>query len=272
MVHTLNAVHPGRAGLWMWLELPGAQLGVPQGWLRAADVERFVEASDVVAQMDAALGEIRERGQAQAQACLADAQARADQILAEAAAEAQAIMTRVHEEAGRQARQEVLQDWHARRLDVVLAQAASLEAQRDGLARLVTTAVERVLRAEPARGLFDKALAHVGELMRDATGATLRVHADEVDMARAAVDDAQRHEGSRARIEVVSDQRLHPGACVFDSAQGSLDASLEVQLAALRGAIEQACIRFTLAQTQPSLAMADSRPPHDSPTLEPSPP
>ncbi|MCS4510413.1 FliH/SctL family protein [Xylophilus ampelinus] len=245
--------------MWIWLTLHDSRLGVPQGWLRAADVERFVAVDAAMRLIDDELTELRTRARNEADACLAEAQARAAQILEDAVGTARERVAVVEADARRQAQADAMAAWHARRLEQTLAQAASVEAQQEALARLVTTAVERVLRSEPARGLFDKALTQVGELLQEAGAATLRVHPEDLEAASEAVADAQGGPMREARIDVVADETLKPGACLFDSAQGSLDASLEVQLEALRAAIAQACLQLSSERAGPGAeALAES--------------
>lgn len=234
--------------MWTWLDLHGSKLGVPHGLLRAGEIERFVEAEAAVGAIREEVDGIRQRAQAEAEALVADAAQRAQQIVEEAEQRAQAVADEAFEEGRARGEAEALEAWHARRLDQALEQAVGFEAQQDALARIVMAGVERVLRAEPARGLFEKALAHVGELMREASGATLRVHPDDEPAAREALATTQGLRAPNARIELVCDTALPPGACLFDSEHGSLDASLQVQLAALRSAIAGACVRFAHEQ------------------------
>ncbi|WAC71588.1 type III secretion system stator protein SctL [Roseateles sp. SL47] len=231
--------------MWTWLALRNDKLGVPDGWLRAAEVERFVEAGAAMRLIDEEVDGLRARAREEAEACLADARAQARQIVEDAERQASELASLTEAQARRDAQASVLEAWHARRLEHVLAQATSMEARLEALARLVTTAVERVLRSEPARGLFDKALMHVGELLRETSAATLRVHPDDLAAAQEAVALSQGAYSRQAQIDVVADEALAPGACLFDSAQGSLDASLDVQLEALRSAIGQACARLS---------------------------
>ncbi|MFE8646288.1 FliH/SctL family protein [Sphingomonas sp. NCPPB 2930] len=236
--------------MWIWLTLHDSRLGVPHGWLRAAEVERFVAVDEVMRLIDDEVTELRTRARDDADACLMDAQARAAQILEEAAGTARERVAAAEADARQRAEAAAMAAWHARRLEQTLAQAASMEAQQEALARLVTTAIERLVRSEPARGLFDKALVQVGELLQGAGAATLRVHPDDLGAAREAVSDAHGGSMPEARIDVVADETLKPGACLFDSPQGSLDASLEVQLEALRGAIAQACLLLSVERTE----------------------
>lgn len=123
------------------------------------------------------------------------------------------------------------------------AQAARQVALHDLtplLAEIVADAVELLVKAAPRRALIASALATVGGLLRQARWAHLRVHPSQADEARVALAEARAAFIGAEIVSVISDASVEVDGCVFETAAGIADASLSVQLAAIRVAVEQA--------------------------------
>jgi flagellar biosynthesis/type III secretory pathway protein FliH len=101
-------------------------------------------------------------------------------------------------------------------------------------------AVERIVRSGSREAAFTRALQGVRDALREAGGARMLVHPDEAASAEAALAaDAGLH-ADGPRVQVQADPTLPPGACIFESPLGRLDASLDVQLSGMRAALQRA--------------------------------
>jgi type III secretion protein L len=120
------------------------------------------------------------------------------------------------------------------------ARHAVLQELQPVLVDLVMQAVEVVVRQQNRQDLIASALDSIDALIREARWARLRVHPSAVEAARDAL--AQEHGGVSPNriVSVIPDAGLSVDGCVFETDVGMADASLAVQLATLREAVEAA--------------------------------
>jgi type III secretion protein L len=228
----------------IWLRNPrleGAGLGVglEEDVLRRERVAAIVELdagyADMQRQCEAALDAAR----ADAQALLGQARAQADALIAQAEAEYASAERRGYE-AGME---RGLTDWHARAAQAH-ADASTLERKaRDRLAELVALAVEQIVASADPKALFARAAATVERIVADGSPVHLRVHPDDAAAASEAFQAAAsswREAGRSVRLQVSADATLTPGSCVAETDLGSVDSSLSMHLAAMRGALARA--------------------------------
>ena len=159
-------------------------------------------------------------------------------------ADQRGLMARLQEEARQQGRAEGLRQANedmAHRL--AAAQAARQVALQDlapMLADIVVDAVAVLLRDAPRQALLGNALASVSGLLRQARWARLRVAPAAAESARAALSDARAGFHALDMVQVVPDESIDADGCLFETDVGFADASLGVQLAAIRHAVEGA--------------------------------
>jgi type III secretion protein L len=229
----------------IWLRNPqlegaGAGLGVEQGVVRAAELGRVVE-------IDAALQALREQGEAelaaaraQAHALLEAAEARAAELIAEADQQYESA-ERDGYEAGLRA---ALTDWHERVAQSPQADGRTLEQrERDRLAELVALAVEQMIATSDPADVFRRAAATLEQILADGSPLDVRVHPSDLEAARRAFGEVAhgwRDAGCAVRLRVHADAALEPGSCVCESDLGTVDASLSLQLQAMRAALARA--------------------------------
>lgn len=241
--------------MWIWLAAGDVQLGAKHGLVKRDQLRNFADSAQLLGELGDELKRAREESQARAEVIVAEAEAQAANIISEAQAQANSIIEKAHvtaqskmEDAYSQGHSEgtanALDEWHARRLDLALERASALEPLTQDLARVVATAIDRIVRTESMQSLFEKCLAQVSDLLRGSTSAMLRVNESDKAAALEAVRRAPQLSSSRVIFDVVSDPSLPPGSSVFESDVGVLDASLDVQLGALRGALERALERL----------------------------
>jgi type III secretion system HrpE/YscL family protein len=238
----------------IWSSPGGGQLLAERGIVRAHEFATVTE-------LDEILGEARDEAQAirlraeedaerlvdnalqQAGKLVLEARQEADALREQAELEAQAERTRGYEEGGAEA----AADWYERFAELQARHDSLLDGNEDRLAGIVALAVERIVRSESREAAFSRALQGVREALREAGSAQMLVHPDEAAAAEAALAADRGADSEGPRVQVQADAALPPGACIFESPLGRLDASLDVQLAGMRAALQRAT-RMALAE------------------------
>jgi type III secretion protein L len=185
---------------------------------------------------------------------IAQARQEASQLLADAQRQALAEVERGYADGQKQA----VEQWHQHHAQLLRAQDKVMSAPEQKLGEIVVMAVQRIIHVEPPDALWRRALQTVQELLQRRGTVTLRVAADDAAHARAAVAGWPTGEPSNGlSVEVRADPTLERGACVFESELGTLDASLDIQLAGMRSALARAVIGALAADD------GDDGPDHD---------
>ena len=229
--------------MWTWMHVGELQVAVSDGLIRRAELPAFAELQDLLRSLRHEADELAAQAVAQGESVLAQARSAADAMHRQSLSDAAAVQHQAHEQGLAQGLAEAASQWHARHLDAQLQRASELAAHKQLMARIVVAAVERMVRTEPAQALFERALAQVGELLRDASEARLCVNPVDMPCARRAVAEMPMLRNTEVTLHVAADALLAPRSCRFESDLGVLDASLDLQLASLRQAIESACAR-----------------------------
>jgi len=133
------------------------------------------------------------------------------------------------------ARKEGLQAARTSHAQDLLAQAVGrmddVTALRDIMARLVTQAViGLVAEADPAK-VLQSALSRVDALVRDEPYVSVRVAAPQADTLRTALQCLHERNPWTGRVIVQPDPALPEGTCVMQTASGTVDLSLDAQIA-----------------------------------------
>lgn len=167
-----------------------------------------------------------------ANAALEAAQAEAARIRAEAEAVYAAERERGYAEGLEEGKAEMAE----RTFEAISRGVDFVENLESSTVDIVMRSLERLLGDMPpkdvALGLVRKSLAYV----RGQKQVTLRVCPEEADWVRAEVDALGLHLLGVGLVRVVADRNLQTGACLLESDLGLIDASLKVQMAALRRA------------------------------------
>jgi type III secretion protein L len=229
----------------IWLRNPYVDGAGVHGIGVAGDVLRGVQLASVV-EIDAGYEEMRRRCDAALEAAhveaagiVAAARVEADACLAAARDDYTSAARRGHDDGSRQA----LADWHARSRQTGAGSLALHTKLRERLAQLVVLAVERIVSAADPATLYAEALANVDRIVADGSPVRIRVHPD--DLAAASAEFARAAQtwgdgGRTVRLQVSADATLAPGSCLCETDLGAVDASLSLQLAAMRDAVERA--------------------------------
>lgn len=192
----------------IWLRRD-APLGIGSDVIRAEDYGHVVE-------LDAAWRAVEEAREA----AMAQAHAQAEAIVAQAQANADELLRQAEQRAQRSAK-----------LGYAAGQRRALEDFHASMAARAYDDDEATRREE------DRLIATLGRVLHSQARLTVRVCADEIEPARAAFAKAVQTGSLNAAFEVLADDRAEPGHCQCEWDHGVADASLRVQLAALRQAL-----------------------------------
>lgn len=166
-------------------------------------------------------------------ALAADAEAKAQQILAAAEAEREAERKRGYAEGLAEGRAETAE----RMLALVSRSVDYLASAERDVARIVMICLRRVLSELPEEEIvIQAARAAIGNV-RGEPRATLRVRPEIAEGVRSRVGEILSGTEDVGFLEVSADPQLEAGGCRLETDIGMVDASLEVQLAALEAAM-----------------------------------
>jgi type III secretion protein L len=235
----------------VWLRYGQNTVGIPDGLIRSADFANLVATEEALSSLNA-----------ESHRLLQSTQTTCEQLLAATAARVEALMHEAREERAlaetegmRLGREKALDDWTARAVDQAIESRAMLERQKLRLRDIVSLCVERLVGEIDRKVLFASALKTISKLVQDVPLLTLRVHASDMGAARAAVDESLAQSGLGCTISVSADPGLEPGACLFESDHGVIDAGLAHQLQSVRRAVARAMHHTALtASTSSDLA------------------
>jgi type III secretion protein L len=220
----------------VWFRHESGAIGLSEGIVRANDFAAFVSLQQAIA----AAREHRLRLAEQAEQAAKQLLAVARQQAAELQAQAQAERDRGYQEGFESGRAKALERWAGGALNNEEARQRSLLRQRDRLGNIVALAVERVIDGEDREALYRRAVRTVSKLVRNVPMITMRVHTDDFEAARRALDEVAHERGSDVPIEIIADDRVAGGNCRFESDQGIVETGLPTQLAAIKRAVLQA--------------------------------
>ncbi|CAJ0719569.1 hypothetical protein LMG6871_02977 [Ralstonia edaphis] len=216
----------------IWLRRDAA-FGIGSDVIRAEDYRHVVE-------LDAAWQAVEEAREA----ALAQAHTEAEAILAQARANADELLRQAEQRAQRSAKlgyaagqRRALEDFHASMAARAYDDEEATRREEDRLIATVMQAVEHVVLESDRQGLFARVAATLGRVLQSQARLTVRVCAAEIESARAAFAKAVQTGSLNAAFEVLADDRAEPGHCQCEWDHGVADASLRVQLAALRQAL-----------------------------------
>jgi type III secretion protein L len=220
----------------VWLRYGQGTVGVPDGLIRAVDFANLVSTEDALHSLGEQSRLLFEGAQATSEQMLSVAEAR----VAELVAAAEVIKREAASEGLRIGRNEAMDVWTKRSVDQARESRDMMERQKLRLRDIVSLCVERLIGETDRKALFARALKTIGKLVHEVPLLTLRVHESDLDAARAAVDELLLQAGPGCTIDVTAESGLEPGACLFESDLGVIDAGLAHQLQSVRRAVARA--------------------------------
>lgn len=75
-------------------------------------------------------------------------------------------------------------------------------------------------------------------ISKEETKITVRVNPIQADLVRTELPEVLSQKGSEARINIIADENVQQGGCVFNTANGIIDANIETQVEILKEALK----------------------------------
>ncbi|ARP93568.1 HrpE/YscL family type III secretion apparatus protein [Bordetella genomosp. 13] len=179
---------------------------------------------------------------AQEHAVLTEAQA----LLDNAHAQAAAILAGAQEafEAERQrgyadGKEQALLDQAEKMIETVSRTVEYFAGVENEMVDLVMLAVRKVVDGFDDREKVMIVVRNALAVVRNQKQMTLRLHPQDVDAVRERINDLLAAYPGVGYLDILGDGRLVRGACILESEIGMVEASLEGQLEALRGAFQR---------------------------------
>jgi type III secretion protein L len=215
-----------------WLRTGELDVGVADGVVRAADFAALVDTCELNRMAAQRLSEAGE----QAAGIVADALQQAEQRIAHAQGEC----SRIRAEACESGLRDAAERWAQEMAEKAFEAHHSIQRASERLAELVSLATQRVIEVEDREGLYRRALRTVRHLASDSKTLVLHIGSDDAEYARSVVGQLAEEIGIVVPLEVKVDNRLRAGGCVLESDYGVIDASLGLQIQAVKKAISRA--------------------------------
>lgn len=216
----------------VWLKYGEDVIGIDDGIVRRADFAALMETCELAERAATLLTQAAE----EAVAIMGEATQNARQTLQIAEREGEKLKA----EAFSQGLRDAAARWAEDMTHKAFEAHQSVQRASERLAELVSLAAQRVIEVEDKDGLYRRALRTVSHLAKDSKTLVLHIGADDIDYARSAVAGIAAEMGIEVPLEVKIDGRLTAGGCVLESDFGVIDASMGLQLEAVKQAISKA--------------------------------
>jgi len=176
---------------------------------------------------------------------LHEARRQAEQIVSDAHGQAADIVARARRQADEQINvaaanaEQAAREAAARTVaQAESSRARSITSMDERIGVLVMRTLGKVLNErEVDEKFFSSVLEKVLRAAREEKFLTLRVCPDQLEAAQRSVDKLLANAGATAFVQVSADSALTRGACLVESEHGVIDASLDMQLDAIRQAL-----------------------------------
>ena len=226
-----------------WLRTGDLDVGVSNGVVRGTDFAELVETCEL---MFRAAQKLSEAGE-EASVIVSEALTQAEERLAAAQGEC----GRIRAEAREQGLRDAAERWAQEMAEKAFDARRSMQRASERLTELVSLATQRVIEVEDKDGLYRRALRTVRHLTDESKTLVLHIGPDDAAYARSVVGQLAEEIGIVIPLEVKVDTRMAPGGCVLESDYGVIDASLGLQVQAVKQAISKAA-RAALGQMNES--------------------
>ncbi|MDR2377374.1 MAG: HrpE/YscL family type III secretion apparatus protein [Puniceicoccales bacterium] len=108
-----------------------------------------------------------------------------------------------------------------------------------GMGQVAVRALERILGEMDEGEVIVKVVKNALKAVRGQKQATLKVAASEAGAVRERLDEILRVNGEVKYLDIIADSQLPSGTCLLETEYGVIDASLKIQLEAIKEAMEK---------------------------------
>ena len=171
----------------------------------------------------------------EAQAVLDNAHAQAEAIMAGAREAFEAERRRGYEDG----KQEALLDQAEKMIETVSRTVEYFAGVENEMVDLVMASVRKVVDGFDDREKVMIVVRNALAVVRNQKQMTLRLHPAEIESVRERINDILAAYPGVGYLDLLADARLGRGACILESQIGMVEASLEGQIEALRGAFQR---------------------------------
>ncbi|MEM5383731.1 type III secretion system stator protein SctL [Paraburkholderia phymatum] len=126
-----------------------------------------------------------------------------------------------------------------------LAAAKTMESMKDAMAEIVVKAVRAIVGEMNTQRLYEAALARILPLVRDEPFLVVHVAPGRREEMEEALASASAQHAQSQKIRIVEDAQIGAQACTVETPSGRIDASLDLQIDALRQAIRREPLKGT---------------------------
>ncbi|MER3472492.1 MAG: hypothetical protein C4335_00350 [Armatimonadota bacterium] len=182
---------------------------------------------------------------AEAKRVLAEAHRQADQMRQDAVRKGYADGLQMGREEGQREYQQAIESLRAevqKLVDAILAERQRLwEQMEPQVIDMVLEIARKVLREEiqARREATLSIIKHALRRVADTEHVRIRVHPDDLHIAREHREDFLAVCDGVKQIEIIDDQRVGGGGCIIETARGTIDASLRTQMQSVEKALRE---------------------------------
>jgi type III secretion protein L len=119
-------------------------------------------------------------------------------------------------------------------MDIVTSSVDYFESVEEKITSIVMATTRKVIGTVDDRELITGIVRNALAMTKNQKQIILRVAPDQVDLIKARLDEITADFPARGFIEVTADRRLTTNGCIVESEIGVVDASIDVQLEAIR--------------------------------------
>jgi type III secretion protein L len=177
------------------------------------------------------LGEVDQRSAA----LLQKTKDRCNEMLEKAAQRFKDEEVRGREEGLKNAKAEIVQ----KLMELTRKQEEAWIQLEQGMGKVAVRALERILGEMGSEEIIIKIIKNALKAVRGQKQATLKVAASEATSVRERLEEILHVNSEIKYLDIVADSQLAPGSCFLETEYGVIDASLNVQLAAIQAAMEK---------------------------------
>jgi type III secretion protein L len=170
---------------------------------------------------------------AEASTLLDHARLEAERILAQAQETAKAMREKGYRDGVREGKQKIAE----KMLETVQRTVDYMASAEETICELVVTATRRVIGEIEDRERIVRIVRNALAVVKSQKQVVVKVSQQDMDAVRGEIVELMRQFPGIEYIDVIADPRLPPQSCVLESDMGIVDASVGVQLAAIKNAL-----------------------------------
>lgn len=174
-------------------------------------------------------------GQKEAERIIAEAKAKAEAMIEQAKRDHEAEKKKGFEAGFDEGKQEMANQMMA----LVRKNVDAFGGFEENIINLVMRIIKRILGEVGQENVIRHVVHNSLQLIRNQQQATIKVHPSQAATVRSAVDEFLKSNSGMQYLDVIVDPRLDCDSCVLETELGVMDSSLNVQLEAVRKALEK---------------------------------